>query len=267
MVQRLIIGIVFLLAWRQTLAQEFWMMPDKFQYEPGDTIKIRFNVGENFVGETWNLRSERIRSISLHSTSGRTDIRPLAHIGRGDHLKIPALKKGTYLITMEGENAFVELPAERFNAYLKEHALDNIAAMRKKANAEDQPGRELYRRITSLIVQVGDTRDETYRKITGMPVEIIPGKHPSEIRKGDLVPFMILFNGKPDFGARVYVWNSKNNKVFNQPIYSQKDGSIDVRIFNDGDWMISVVKMVPVSAPNANWQSFWGSLVFHVSEE
>lgn len=61
------------------------------------------------------------------------------------------------------------------------------------------------------------------------------------------------------------MWNSKNNKVFNQPIYSQQDGSIDVRIFNDGDWMISVVKMVPVSHPDADWQSFWTSLVFRVS--
>lgn len=266
MVIRILIGVVFLFAVAETPAQEFWMMPDKFQYAPGDTIRIRFNVGENFVGETWNLRQERIKSVSLHTTSGRTDLRSRARAGRGDHLLIPATKAGTYLVTMEGENAFVELPAERFNAYLKEHALDNVVALRKKANAEDQPGREFYRRITSLIVQVGDVRDDTYRKVTDMPLEIIPGKHPSDIKKGDLVPFMILFNDQPVFGARVYVWNSKNNKVFNQPIYSQQDGSVDVRIFNDGDWMISVVRMVPVSNPQADWQSLWSSFVFHVAE-
>lgn len=265
MVQRILIGVVVLLICGATQAQEFWMMPDKFQYQPGDTIKIRFNVGDNFVGETWNLRQERLKSVALHTTSGRTDLRSRVRTGRGDHLLIPAVNEGTYLVTMEGENAFVSLPAERFNAYLKEHALGNAAELRKKADKEDQPGREFYRRITSLILQVGDRRDETYRKVTGAPLEIIPGKHPSDIRKGDLVPFMILFNGKPDFGARVYVWNSKNNKVFNQPIYSQQDGSIDVRIFNDGDWMISVVKMVPVSHPDADWQSFWTSLVFRVS--
>jgi uncharacterized GH25 family protein len=259
--------VSLLLLCRETPAQEFWMMPDKFLYEPGDSIKIRFSVGENFVGETWNLRSERLKSMSLHTTSGRMDLRPRARTGRGDHLVIPAAKEGTYLVTMEGENAFVELPADRFNAYLKEHALDNVAALRKKANEEDQPGREFYRRITSLIVQVGNRRDDTYRKVTGLSLEIIPGKHPSEIRKGDLVPFMIMFNGKPVFGARVYIWNSKNNKVFSQPIYSQQDGSVDVRIFNDGDWMISVVRMVPVSNPQADWQSFWGSLVFHVVGE
>src|SRR5690606_41523610 len=97
-----------------------------------------------------------------------------------------------------------------------------------KANEEDNHVVEFNRQITSRIVQVGELRDDTYRKVTDMPLEIIPGKHPSDIKKGDLVPFMILFNDQPVFGARVYVWNSKNNKVFNQPIYSQQDGSIEI---------------------------------------
>ena len=124
----------------------------------------------------------------------------------------------------------------------------------------------MYRRITKLILQVGAATDDTYKKNVGLPLEIIPGKHPSEMKKGDLVQFRIVFNGIPDFGARVYDWNSKDNKVFTQPVYSQQDGTIDVRIFNDGDWMISVVKMIPVSSPTADWQSFWSSLVFHVGE-
>jgi len=263
---RPLISVMLLLAFGQSRAQEFWMMPDKFQYKPGDTIRIRFNVGENFFGETWNLRMDRIRSVSLHTKSGVANLKPTLRAGRLDHLLIPATRPGTYLITMEGENAFVELPAERFNAYLKEHALDNVTELRKKANAEDQPGREFYRRLTSLVVQVGDVRDDTYKKVTGLPLEIVPGKHPSEIKKGDLVSFRVLFNGKPEFGARVFVWNSKNSKVFNQPVYTQQDGTIDARIFNDGDWMVSVVKMVPVSTPKADWQSFWSSFVFHVAE-
>ena len=263
---RFFITAVLLLTCRSLMAQEFWMMPDKFQYEEGDTIRVRFNVGENFVGETWNLRQERIGALSLHINSAASDLKAGTEPGRGTHLKVSAVREGTYLITMEGENAFVELPSERFNEYLKEHALDNVTSLREKANSTDQPGREMYRRITKLIVQVGATPDDTYKKNTGLPLEIIPGKHPATMKKGDLVQFKIFFNGKPDFGARAYVWNNKDNKVFMQPVYSQKDGTIDVRIFNDGDWMISVVKMIPVSNPKADWQSFWGSLVFHVSE-
>jgi hypothetical protein len=30
--------------------------------------------------------------------------------------------------------------------------------------------------------------------------------------------------------------------------------------------MISVVKMVPINTPKADWQSFWSSLVFRVVE-
>lgn len=266
MLRRILTAALLLLAFRELPAQEFWMMPDKFQYEKGDSIRIRFNVGENFVGETWNLRPERIASVSLHTKATESDLKVNVEPGRRTHLKVSAVREGTYLVTMEGENAFVELPAERFNEYLKEHALDNVTSLREKDNATDQPGREMYRRISKLIVQVGAAPDDTYKKNTGLPLEIIPGKHPATMKKGDQVQFKILFNGKPDFGARVYVWNNKDNKVFMQPVYSQQDGTIDVRIFNDGDWMISVVKMIPVSNPKADWQSFWGSLVFHVSE-
>jgi len=266
MIGRFIIAAAMLLLCRSLPAQEFWMMPDKFQYVKGDTIRVRFNVGENFVGETWNLREERISSVSLHTNSNVADLKAVAAPGRGTHLKLAAVREGTFMITMEGENAFVELPADRFNEYLKEHALDNVISSRKKANATDLPGREMYRRITKLILQVGAATDDTYKKNVGLPLEIIPGKYPSEMKKGDLVQFRIVFNGIPDFGARVYVWNSKDNKVFTQPVYSQQDGTIDVRIFNDGDWMISVVKMIPVSSPTADWQSFWSSLVFHVGE-
>ena len=267
MPRKLLFALLATLAFCTLQAQEFWMMPDKFQYEKGDTIRVRFNLGENFIGETWNLRPERIGTVSLHTTSATSDLKAGALPGRSTHLKVPAVREGTYLITMEGENAFVELPAGRFNEYLKEHALDNVARLREETNATDQPGREMYRRITKLIVQVGDTPDDTYKKNTGLPLDIIPEKHPATMKKGDLVQFKILFNGKPDFGARAYVWNNKDNKVFMQPVYSQKDGTIDVRIFNDGDWMISVVKMIQVSNPKADWQSFWGSLVFQVKEE
>lgn len=257
--------MTLLLIFRMDLAaQEFWMMPDKFVYVPGDTIRIRFSVGENFAGETWNLRSERIRSVLLHANSAVSDLTQQARAGNKDHLLIPAVKEGTYQITMEGNNAFVELPAERFNEYLKENALDNVIALRRKTNNTDEPGREMYRRIAQVMVQVGENTNNASVRSTGLPLEIVPGKNTSTIRKGDMVQFKILFNGKPDFGARAFVWNRKDGKTFMQPIYSQQDGTVDVRIFNDGDWMISVVRMVPTSGEKADWQSFWGSLVFHV---
>lgn len=259
----ILFGLLF--GWLDLVAQEFWMMPDRFDYKRGDTIRIKFNVGENFVGDVWNLRPERIKSVSVTCAGRSSDLSGRVITGRGDHLLVPATVEGSYVISMESNSVFVEVPAAQFNEYLKEYALDNASTARSKNHTSDDPGRELYSRNTKLIVHVGAKIDEGYQTHTSLPLEIIPGKNTLQIKKGEMVQFKILFNGKPEFGLRAFVWNSKDNRIFMQPIYSQQDGTIDVRIFNDGRWMISVVKMVPAADKRADWQSCWSSLVFNVN--
>lgn len=259
-----LISLLTLLVATDASAQEFWMHPDKFVYKPGDTAKINFVVGNNFSGENWNVRAERVDRAALYTISKKVDLKNQLKEGTEDHLRLPLKEPGTYLVIMESNKAFVELPAERFNDYLKEYALDVAANERKRTNTLDKPGKEFYTRNTKLVIQVGDKPDDGYKKIAGMPLEIVPEKNPATYQKGDVVYFKILFEGKPLFGARAFVWNNKDNRIYTQPIYSQQDGRIEVRVFNDGEWMVSVVWMVPSKDPKADWQSYWGSLIFRV---
>jgi hypothetical protein len=242
------------------------MMPQKFHYNKGDTLNVKFNVGNNFTGEVWNLRPERIQSITGFSNNQPTDLTQKVLPGTSDHLKIPLVTEGSYIIAMEGKSAFVELDAKRFNAYLKENALDDVISQRKKNSTTDQPGKELYIRNTKLIVPVEGKLDDGLKKRTRLTLDVIPQTNPSSYKVGDMVKFTILFEGKPLFGARAFSMNNKDNRVYSQPIYTQQDGSIEVRIFNDGLWMITVVTMVPSKDKRADWQSYWGTLVFAVKE-
>lgn len=248
-----------------TLAQEFWMSPGKERYSLRDTLKIKFNVGDSFIGDTWNLRNERIESITCSYANKVQDITSSVIVGKGEHLRIPIVTEGSYVVAMKGKNAFVELDADRFNKYIKENSLDDAINQRKKSGTTDKPGKEFYVRYTKLIVQAGQKLDEGYKRRMGLPVEFIPQKNPATYKTGDIVKFTLLYEGKPLFGARAFVWNNKGGRVYSQPIYSQQDGSIEVRLFNDGPWMISVVKMVPSKDPGADWQSYWGTIVFNVN--
>jgi hypothetical protein len=40
---------------------------------------------------------------------------------------------------------------------------------------------------------------------------------------------------------------------------------IETHISNAGAWMVSFVKMVPSKNPEADWQSYWASLVFGIN--
>jgi uncharacterized GH25 family protein len=115
------------------------------------------------------------------------------------------------------------------------------------------------------LIQVGDKKDDTYKKVAGFPIEIIPEKNPYTLKIGDVIRFKILFQGKPaEFGTKVKVWNRYDNRTTVQNIYTEKDGTMETRLSGKGPWMVSVVKMIPSKQADANWQSFWGSLVFGI---
>jgi uncharacterized GH25 family protein len=245
-------------------AHEFWMQPDKFFYKAGELLNLSFKVGENFTGEAVDFKTNRIEKIELHHLQQATDLRGQVKEGEKANLEIPLTQEGTHLVVMESNNAFISLDGEKFNAYLKEDGLDDIYFQREKTKTLGDSSRELYSRHTKLLVQVGTKTDDTYKKVIGLPLEIIPGKNPYALKVGDPIRFKILFNGKPLFGAKVKVWNRYGTQVALQNIYSQQDGMIDATISHAGTWMVSVVAMVKSKDPKAEWQSYWGSLVFGI---
>jgi uncharacterized GH25 family protein len=245
-------------------AHEFWLQPDKFLYKPGEDLKINFNVGEHFIGEPWDVKLSRVDKIELHQHTTVTDLKKHIKEGTKENLSVTLKQEGTHLVVMQSTNAFLELEADKFNEYLKEDGLDDALHYREKNGLMDKPGKESYSRYTKLMIQVGEKKDATYKKSAGLPLEIFIAKNPYNIQVGELVKFKVLFNNKPLFGAKVMVWNRHDNRTTIQPAYTLKDGTIEARISSKGPWMISVVKMVPSKDKSADWQSYWGSLVFGV---
>jgi uncharacterized GH25 family protein len=245
-------------------SHEFWLYPNKFVFKTGEELLVNFQVGENFTGEPWNLKKNRLGRLELYSKNSKTELRQKTVEGEKDHLKVVLKNQGTHLLVMESNNAFISLEGKKFNEYLKEDGLDAALAYREKTNTLADSSKELYSRHTKLLFQVGSKTDNTYSKVIGLPIEIIPDKNPYDLKVGDHVNFKVLFNGKPLFGCKVRLWSRYNNITSQQNVYSQQDGTIEAIISNPGPWMISVVNMVPSTDPKAQWKSFWGSLVFGI---
>ena len=245
-------------------AHEFWMQPVKFLLYPGERTDVRFFVGENFIGEPWNRKGRRVEKLDLHHNA---EVKSLLDSLKDDpkaNLGIAIQQEGTHLLTLQSDNVFVELEGAKFNEYLAEDGLDDVLSQRKKNGTLDKIGKEYYRRYSKLLLQVGNKRDDTYKKVLGSPIEIVPETNPYTFKKGDLVKFKILSDGKPIFGVKVRVWNRFQNRTLIQPVYPEKNGIIEARISNPGPWMVSVVRMVPSKQSGADWQSYWASLTFGV---
>jgi uncharacterized GH25 family protein len=247
-----------------TIAHEFWLEPVNFFYHVGETLSVAFKVGENFVGEPWITTNEKVEKLEIHHLNSVADLRASLKEDPKENLSYTLHEEGTHMIVLQSKNSFIELEAEKFNTYLKEEGLDDPYYEREKSNTLTKPGKENYARFSKLLIQVGGKRDDTYKKVVGLPIEIIPLQNPYSLRVGDLMQFKIFFNGKPLFGAKVVFWNRQSNRTIVQPVYTLQDGTVEDHISNTGMWMVSVVKMVPCKDGTADWQSYWGSLTFGV---
>jgi len=265
--KKILLSFVLIVGLGLAQAHEFWMQPVNFFLKPGEHLLVSFKVGEGFMGEPWDLAAHKIERLDLHRpTQSRNVIDSVYRDLKKNNLSLRLKDEGTYLLAMQSDNAFIAMEADKFNAYLTEDGLDDILDARKKTNTLDQPSKEYFRRHSKLLVQVGKKTDNTFSKVVGLPLEIIPEQNPYALKIGDPIGFKVLFEGKPLFGAKVRIWNRFENRTTLQNIYTEKTGLVETRVSNPGMWMVSVVKMVPSKQGDAEWQSHWASLVYGVHQ-
>ena len=262
-----VITLVFVFAFLN-LAQshEFWLQPSKYRYAVGEAMTIDFKVGENFTGESWDLKRHTVEQVQLVNASGVKKLESTVQKTKSKNLTTVLDKPGTYVIGLESNFAYLELEADKFNEYLKEDGLENILELRKKENTLDKPSREFYKRYAKLMVQAGPVADDTYKKRLGFRYEIMPLTNPYTLKPGDYLDCRVMWENKPVPHTLVKVWNYVGNRTFLQNIYTENDGTIRFPISTSGPWMVSAVKMIPSERDGAEYQSQWASLVFGITK-
>jgi uncharacterized GH25 family protein len=262
MCRKIFATLVLFLALSLAYAHEFWLQPRKFKFAKGETMVVDFMVGENFAGEYWDLKKHRVVKLDHLASETSTNLIGSVQAGEGKNLSVTFQQDGTQLLVMQSNNAFIKLDPEKFNAYLKEDGLDEVLEHRTNNGTLADTARENYARCAKLLVQVGDRTDDAYRKVAGLPLEIVPLSNPYALKMGDEISFRILFNGKPLAFTLVKIWNKREGKTFIQNLHTDKTGTVTTRLSNFGSWMVSTVKMIPSKEAAADWQSYWASLVF-----
>lgn len=262
--KKVIVVLSLILCQFLSLAHEFWLSPKKFTMTVGEEVNVNFLVGENFEGEPWDVQLSRVAKLELHQLSQMKNLTSVLRPNEKEKLKLKFPTEGTQLVYFQSQDSFIELEAEKFNAYLKEDGLDDTYDQRKRTNTLDQPAKEYYSRFAKVLLQAGSKTDDTYRKKVGARLEVVPLQNPYTLLKGDYLQCQVLFEGKLAPHQMVKVWNKVTGRTFLQNIYTEKDGTIKFPINAVGPWMVSTVKMIPSEKPEANWRSMWASLTFGI---
>jgi uncharacterized GH25 family protein len=258
----LVLSAVFLVL-LPVSGHEFWLHPSKFLYNPGESINIKFMVGENYEGENWRGNNKRIQDLSLYSANQKQDISSKLSQNEGDSLNIIFSEQGSVMFTFNSTNSFIELEAGKFLEYLKEDGLQNAIDYRLKNKETDSAGKEFYQRSVKTLIQVGKKNDDVYKTETTLPLDIIPQKNPYALTKSDSITLKILFKKKPLTNYTIIAWHRINNKTTKSEYTSNAKGDITIPVKTTGRWMVSTVKMERLpSGEKAQWQSYWGSVTW-----
>ena len=244
-------------------SHEFWLQPDKFIYNRGETINIKFLVGENFEGENWSGNHSKIHTLDFYFGGVKDDLSGMISDEKGDSAQFTLYDEGTAMVTFNSNNSFIELDSAKFNAYLQEDGLVEAIEYRKQHNETDSSGREWYQRSVKTIFQVGTIFDNTFSRETSLPLDIIPQTNPYKLKSGDSLEIKILFQKNPLGGQLVKLWHKVNGQLIKAEFTTDKNGMIKFPVITNGSWMLSTVKMERLeNNPGADWQSYWGSLTW-----
>ncbi len=240
-------------------AHEFWLQPEKFIYQRGEPINIRFWVGENFEGQNWSGSREKINSLRLYLGDIYDDLSDQISDEKGDSLQLGIYDEGTAMVTFNSNNSFIQLDSAKFNDYLKEDGLNDALQYRTTHHELDSSGREYYQRSVKTLVQVG-VASESISHTTDLPLDIVPVTNPYFLKKGDSMKVKIYFKKQLLAGQLLKLWHRVGDQTLETDITTGENGQCSFEVLPTGKWMLSTVKMIRLeNDEKANWQSYWGS--------
>jgi uncharacterized GH25 family protein len=244
-------------------AHEYWLEPETFFLQPREKTAVHLYVGDGLVKD----REERPFQLAktplfkVFSAANTLDLRTQLADGATPVYNFAPDKAGNYLLGIERNWTYIKLEPAQFEDYLREDGMEYIIAERAKLGESQKEGRERYSRFIKSILQVGDKRDDVYRKRLGMRLEIMPLENPYSKKIGDALQFQILFDGKPLAGKTVFAGNRDSET---QKLTTDKNGKFAIKIERGGLWLVRLVYMqrCATDCSEADWESFWGALSF-----
>lgn len=258
----IVVGLATLWAGTTASAHDFWIEPSTFQLEIEERVSVGLCLGDRFEGRSVARNASRIETFVAIGPAGQQPI-----VGRdgSDPAGIARLTApGVYVLGYRSNHAFTEMPAPRFEEYLKEKGLEQIVALRKERGASHRKAREAYSRYAKALVRVGDATGGDGDRPIGFRFELVAESNPYEERSGNEHSFHLLFDGKPLAGALV---TATRRGAADSKIHARTDAGGRARFFlrEAGVWLIASVHMV--EAPQsiaAEWESLWASLTYEL---
>ena len=241
-------------------AHDMWIVPTNFSPATGEIVGLRFRVGQDLLGDPLPRDPALVNEFVVEDGSGRKPV--YGHDGADPAGLLRVATPGLLVIGYHSNPSPLEMPAEKFNQYLKEEGLDAVASLRARRNQTGAAGHEMFSRCAKSLLLSGAASDAQHDRQLGFTLELIAEKNPYALREGEELPVRLTYENRPLAGALVIAMN-RLNPSDKLSARTDKDGRVRFRLRPGGMWLIKAVHMIPAPAgAKAEWASFWASLTF-----
>jgi uncharacterized GH25 family protein len=259
-VKKLFAAGAFVLA-APLFAHDFWIEPTTFRPEVGSRVGLALRVGQGFRGDPVPRMNERIvKFVTVSASGAESNVSGVPGRDPAGAAAIPA--PGFVLAGYRSNPSSLELPADKFEAYLKEEGLEAIIETRARRGESQKPSKEIYSRCAKALLDAGGAGAGGFDRALKFRLELVPEKSPKRIGNGGSLPVQLLFEEKPLAGALVVALN-RDDPEKRVAARTDEAGRVLLPLSRSGVWLVKAVHMVPAPAESgADWESLWASLTF-----
>lgn len=243
-------------------AHEFWLQPQQFWWQPTQTVPLSLLVGHGDHSARSKISARRITRFEVIGPGGDSlDLRSRAHAGVDTELQLDTA--GAYVVVFATDNqARSDLPAARFNDYLRAEGLTPALLARDEAGLMQADGSERYSRQAKSLVQVGSPQQQSHvTQAVGLRLEIVPEIDPYAQPRSAQLPVRVIFEDKPLAGALVKLSNPSDDSKATVSRVTDEHGHAVFEMPGQGQWLLHVTWTTPLpSSDEADFDTVFASL-------
>ncbi len=244
-----------------------WLQPTAFWLNQPGVAAVTPFVGHGPDRNRWSVAAARVVRLRSVGPDGKaSDHRQGLPPALSRDLEILLLMPGAHLLVLESGQAYSDLPASRFNGYLKEEGLTPAIRERARRKMDGRPGRETYSRRAKTLIQVGRPGAAPQPQVTrpvGLTLEIVPERNPYATSTARDFPVRVYYQGKPLAGALIRLNDLRADAKPVQTLRTDPAGRAVFRARNTGLWQLNVVWTRPIAGdPKADFDTVFSSLTW-----
>jgi uncharacterized GH25 family protein len=238
----ILVNLFFLTAFYASHAwsHDLWVSMEKYRIEKAATPTIVIFSSHRFPAPVGDyIKSERLEKAFILTPSGRQFAATVKSDGTYDS-SAAMTEEGTCLAVSLPVNGFSTKTTEGYQQGKNKKQVSNAIECRDS------------KKFAKAVFTVGKPAGELFSKPLGHAMEIIPQKDPALIKVGEVLPVLVLLEGKPAktnvFGT--YSSFSENPSTFAYTTATNKEGIAEIKMIHNGVWLLLVKQ--EESYPNAD---------------